>query len=68
MTDKIDELRAAARESGFTIDALDWLTQDLSRQAFRKVMGRASSMPSYMKSSDSPYVLRSARAPSIDNR
>ena len=64
----IDLLRAAARDSGFTIDFLDALTQDLPRQAALKVIGNASSMPSYMKSSDNPYVRRKARAPSSESR
>ena len=65
---RIDFLRAAARRTGFTIDYLEALTSGLSRKAARKVMGNASSMPSYMKSSDNPYVLRSAIAPSIETR
>lgn len=65
--DRTDELRQAARSSGFTMDFLEALSQGLSRHAFRKVMGNASSMPSYMKSSDSPYLLRKASAPSSDS-
>lgn len=67
MDDRIDALREAADKSGLTIDFLQWITQDLSRQAFLSVMGRASSIPSYMKSSDKPNVLRSAIAPSSDS-
>ena len=57
-----------ARNTGFTIDYLDALTQDLDNQAARKVIGNASGMPSYMKSSDNPYVFRNARAPSSESR
>lgn len=65
--DRIDALVVAARESGLTIDLLECLTQGLSRQAFLKVMGNASSMPSYMKSKGSPYLLRKASAPSSES-
>ena len=68
MTDRIEELRKAARETGFTIDFLEGITQGLSRQAFLKVIGNASSMPSYMKSSESPYLFRNSSAPSKDSR
>lgn len=64
---KIDDLAEGARKSGFTIDFLEALTQGLSRQARLKVIGNASSMPSYMKSKDSPYILRSTSAPSKDS-
>lgn len=67
-TERIDELCAAANASGLTIDLLEALTHGLSRQAFLKVMGNASSLPSYMKSSETPYLLRIARAPSSDMR
>lgn len=66
--DRVDELAAAASASGLTIDLLDHLTDGLSSQAFLKVMGNASSMPSYMKSSDNPNTLLRARAPSSDSR
>lgn len=66
--DRTAELIDGARASGFTIDFLEALTQGLDSQALRKVIGNASSMPSYMKSSDNPYVFRSARAPSSDRR
>lgn len=66
--EKIDALQAAAAASGITIDLLEALTHGLSRHAFLKVMGNASSLPSYMKSSDTPYLLRMASAPSRDSR
>lgn len=66
--DRLEALKKAAANSGLTIDLLHELTQDLSCQAFLSVMGRASSMPSYMKSIDSPYLLRRASAPSSDSR
>lgn len=68
MDGRLDALQEGARTSGFTMDYLDYLTEGLSLQAARKVIGNASSMPSNMKSSDNPYVRRSARAPSSDSR
>ena len=68
MRDRIDILQAGAAASGFTIDFLEALTQGLSRQELRKVMGNASSMPSYMKSSDNPNLRRKANAPSSESR
>lgn len=65
---RLDLIRVCARESGFTIDYLEALTRGLSIQALRIVMGNASAMPSYMKSSDNPYVLRRQSAPSMDTR
>lgn len=56
-----------ARRSGLTIDFLHDLTHNLSRQALRKVIGNASSIPSYKKSSDNPYFFRIAKAPSSDS-
>lgn len=66
MTDqeRIDALMSAARETGFTIDFLDQLSMGLSSNAFRRFIGNALMSPSYMKSKESPYVFRSARAPS----
>lgn len=60
--DRIEALRTAANASGLTIDALDHLAMGFSKRAFRKFIGNASAIPSYMKSSDSPYVARKARA------
>ena len=68
MANRLELLRSGAVASGFTIDFLEALTQGLSRQATLRVIGNASAMPSYMKSSDNPYVRRSARAPSMDIR
>ena len=64
---RLEQLITAANETGFTMDYLELLTAGLSSQAARKVIDNASSMPSYMKSSDNPYVFRSASAPSIDS-
>ena len=61
-------LMAGADATSLTIDFLHDLTEGLSLQALRIVIDNASSMPSYRKSKDSPYVFRSARAPSIDSR
>jgi hypothetical protein len=66
--ERLDDLIAGARASGFTIDFLDDLTYGLSRQAARRVIGNASMLPSYRKSNDNPYVFRSARAPSSESR
>ena len=65
MTDRLDDLINGALESGFTIDYLEALTAGLSSQARRKVIGNASALPKYMKSSDNPYVWRNAIAPSV---
>ena len=65
---RLSKLLETANKTGITIDALEWITQDLSLQAALKVMGRASSMPSYMKSNDKPNILRNASAPSSDTR
>lgn len=67
-TDRLEMLVRAARKTGLTIDVLDYLTDGLCRHACLKVIGNASSMPSTMKSSDNPYVFRSARAPSKEIR
>ena len=66
--DRLETLREAARETGFTIDFLEALTHGLSSQALRRVIGNASSMPSIMKSIDNPNVRRNAIAPSSDKR
>jgi hypothetical protein len=60
--ERITGLRAAADKTGLTIDFLDHLTTGLSSKALRRFIGNASETPSYMKSSDSPYVLRKDRA------
>lgn len=65
---RLDLLIEGARLSGFTIDALDYLSRGLSDSALRIFIGNASRLPSYMKSSDSPYLFRSASAPSNDTR
>lgn len=65
---RIDLVIQAADETNLTIDYLEWLTRGLSRKACLKVIGNASSMPAYMKSSDNPYVSRKAIAPSTDTR
>lgn len=65
---RIAMLIEQASATGLTIDYLEALTRGLSRSAALKVIGNASSMPSYMKSSDNPYVTRSAIAPSMDIR
>lgn len=57
-----------ARRTGMTIDFLHDLTQGLSRQALRRVIGNASSIPSYRKSSDRSYFFRMASAPSNESR
>jgi hypothetical protein len=65
---RLSILIEAAAVSGFTIDYLEALTNGLSRKACLRVIGNVSSMPSYMKSRDNPYVRRSAIAPSTDTR
>ena len=61
-TERIRMMQGAAEATGLTIDILDHLATGLSSSAFRRFMGNASEIPSYMKSSESPYVFRSARA------
>lgn len=63
---RLDALLEGARNSGFTVDYLEFLSRGLSLSATRKLMGNASAMPSYMKSSDNPYVRRNASAPSTE--
>ncbi len=65
---RLELLLKASRETGFTVDYLELLTRGLSRSACLRLIGNASSMPSYMKSSDNPYVRRNASAPSIETR
>lgn len=64
---RLDILRRGAHSSGFTIDFLDTLTSGLSRHALRKVIDNVSSMPSTVKSSDSPHLFRKARAPASES-
>lgn len=66
--DRVEILIDGATKSGFTIDFLEALTQGLSNQALRRVIGNASAMPSYMKSKDNWYLLRRASAPSSERR
>ena len=65
---KVEMLRLGAQQSGFTMDFLQRLTQGLDCQACLRVIGNASSIPSYMKSNDNPYVWRNASAPSKERR
>lgn len=65
---RLDLLIHGARSTGFTIDYLEEISRGLSNQALRRVIGNASSMPSYMKSSDNPNVRRIVRAPFSDSR
>ena len=64
---RVDDMKKAAKSSGLTLDILQVLSHGLSRQAFLRVMGNASSMPSYMKSSDNPYFVLRANAPSRES-
>ena len=65
---RLDILIEGAKASGLTIDFLHDLTDGLSLQALRKVIGNASSTPANRKSSERPYALRRASAPSSDRR
>ena len=65
--DRIDLLIAGAAVTGWTIDYLEALTKGLDSQALRKVIGNASAMPAYMKSSDNPYARRISSAPLSDS-
>lgn len=66
--DRLDILIDGARRTGYTIDFLEALTQGLSNQACRRLIGNVSAMPSYMKSNDTPYVRRISSAPLSDSR
>jgi septum formation topological specificity factor MinE len=52
--DRLDILLAAARDTGLSLDYLEALTRDLSRQACLRVIGKVSSLPMYRKSNDRP--------------
>lgn len=65
-SDRIKMLSVIANHTNLTIDFLDYFLAGLSVQAMNKLVGNASGMPSIMKSSESPYVFRSARAPSSE--
>nr|WP_254695654.1 hypothetical protein [Leisingera sp. NJS204] len=65
---RVDLLIEGARETGLTIDFLHDISIGLSNSALRKLIGNASSMPAYMKSSDSPNLARSNSAPSNETR
>lgn len=64
---RLSRLIAAAKQSGLSLDVLHDLTHDLDSQAFRRVMGNASSMPRNSQSNGSPYFSRSTKAPLSDN-
>lgn len=66
--DRLDRLCAAATESGLTIDYLEFLSRGLDRKAETTLLGNAIRLPAYMKSSDNPYVSRSAKAPLSEMR
>lgn len=51
--ERLDAMLQIAKLSGLTVDLVYDLMQDLSIHGLRSVMGRASSMPSDKKSSDS---------------
>lgn len=60
--ERLDALIAAARESGLTIDLLDGMTRGLSRQAFRRVMGNISALPSCMRDGGATHTPLSLQA------
>jgi len=66
--ERLNAIIQGARDCGLTIDYLEVLTRNLSSHALRKVIGNASEMPSYMKSSDNPYLWRKTRPPSRETR
>lgn len=65
---RLDALIQTAKATNFTIDFLEAITQGLSCQAFLRVIGNVSALPTYMKSSERPYLLRNFNAPSTDTR
>lgn len=68
MPHRIDRLARAASQTGFTFDYLEWLSRGLPRKAEVTLFGNMATLPQYMKSSDNPYVSRSASAPSMEMR
>lgn len=66
--DRIDRLMKLARETGLTVDYLEFLSRGLDRSAEAILFGNISTLPQYMKSSDNPYVWRNNNAPFNDTR
>lgn len=63
--ERLDLIIDCARRTGLTIDYLDSLTSGLTLSCCLRVIGNASSIPSYMKSRDNPYIRRKVRAASM---
>lgn len=55
-------------QSGFSVDALEFLSRGLDDTALAILLGNVSKLPVYMKSIDIPYRVRSRIAPSIETR
>lgn len=68
LSNRLDILIEGARRTGLTIDFLYDISIGLSKSSLRKVIGNASSIPSYMKSSDSPNFARITRDASRETR
>lgn len=68
MIDRIELLTDAARQSGLTFDLLEFVTRGLDDKALAILCGNVSTLPTYMKSRDIPYLSDSFNAPSIEMR
>jgi len=66
--DQIEQLTNAARHSGLTFDALEFMTRGLDAKAVAILLGNVSNLPVYMKSRDMPYRDCIFNAPSMDTR
>lgn len=66
--EQIDLIIEAAQLSGFTVDALVFLSRGLDATALAILMGNVSSLPVYMKSREIPYRDCILIAPSMEIR
>ena len=64
----LTQLIDAADHSGFTVDALEFLSRGLDETACAILFGNVLKLPKYMKSKDIPYRACILRAPSIEIR
>jgi hypothetical protein len=65
--ERLDQILVAA-QSGFSVDALEFVSRGLDDIALAILLGNVSRLPVYMKSIDIPYLVLSRIAPSIETR
>ena len=65
---RLEAILAARQSSGLTVDSLEWLSRGLDRKALATLCGNASTLPQYIQSNVSPYLLRNFKAPSTEIR